>query len=508
MKGKLLEQMKTVRKTIAIFIILFISLTLLIDVTTDNIPKRGSGTLISNLTRLINDNDWTANSSELIFEVGLQMGIYTLQDVKNWAITQTGISGWKTWVFLDKYGIADKMAIEKLMDGVTIGKNGLPMNFTVTNRYLLWGYHWAEMYNYSLSIWNVTKAFPNFEWASQNTIGWNLGNSSGLCPVFFTINETDNTKQGTGTPRYYDEAAETMECFLRFYELGCGIDALIDAENCWNWINAVTTPSINNNEWSDINPNRGSGGQSYWHYGYKPNGSLDLWECESGGFTQIAIHLYYLSSSIDISNVTLDLENRYLYNLWLSPQWGGPEYDRGVVIHAYTSNTQLRLENTLMAWSSIYGLYANLTNNYKTSMKEMLEKTEDGGNAWQRLYNSSLWNSSPMDESIAYTCSLLMYLGIVPQTAVLAIPLSENFYEDTSNLFDYELFNMNITTRTLRVSFIVDGTVTFQYSDKPFDVTVGKGVYNIVFGSDWNSITSITKAENLPANREYLYTGK
>jgi hypothetical protein len=235
--------MKKTRKTIAILIILFISSALLINITTDNFPKTTVlGTLISNLSELINSNDWTANSSELIFEVGLQMGTRTLQDVENWAITQTGISGWKIWIFLDKYGIADKMAIEKLMDGVTIGKNGLPVNFTVTDRYLLWGYHWAEVYNYSLSKWNVTKAFLNFEWASQNNIGWNLGNSSGLCPVFFTINETDNTKQGSGTPRYYDEAAETMECFLRFYELGCGINALIDAENCWKWINAVTTP--------------------------------------------------------------------------------------------------------------------------------------------------------------------------------------------------------------------------------------------------------------------------
>jgi hypothetical protein len=501
--------MKKTRKTIAILIILFISSALLINITTDNFPKTTVlGTLISNLSELINSNDWTANSSELIFEVGLQMGTKTLQDVENWAITQTGISGWKIWVFLDKYGIADKMAIEKLMDGVTIGKNGLPVNFTVTDRYLLWGYHWAEVYNYSSSVWNVTKAFLNFEWASQNNIGWNLGNSSGLCPVFFTINETDNTKQGSGTPRYYDEAAETMECFLRFYELGCGINALIDAENCWKWINAVTTPSTNNNEWSDINPKKVSDGQPYWHYGYKPDRGLYIWECESGGFTQIAMHLFCLNNSIDISNVTLDLENRYLYYLWLSPQWGGPEYNRGVVIHAYTGNDQLRLENTLMAWSSLYGLYANLADNYRTSMIEMLETPEVGGNAWQRLYGSHLWNSAPVDESKAYTCSLLMYFGIVPHTAVLAIPLSENFYEDTSNLFDYELFSMNITTRTLRVSFIVDGTVTFQYGDRPLDAAVEKGVYNIVFDSGWNSITSMTKVENLPANREYLYTGK
>ena len=164
--------------------------------------------------------------------------------------------------------------------------------------------------------------------------------------------------------RYYDECGETIDCFLDFFSLGIPT-ALNDAMATWLWTNS--------NLWSGTN------------YNYALN--WPGYECEAGGFLQIALKLLSDNSSMpDTSNLLCDIENRFLAEQFSSPQWLD-----GVVCHMAANNPQLRLENTVMAWAAILGSYGELTSIYQIDVQDMLMGT--GGTAtpaWQQLLQSSL----------------------------------------------------------------------------------------------------------------------
>lgn len=445
-----------------------------------------TGTLISNLTTLVDTNVNWLRDNILTREAAYSFGKITKDQLATWILT-LNTPPWAPYVFdcyarVQKYGIENQAQIQWALDNTIMLANGLPERygtnyFAVNDRFALQGYYWAQKYGYDLAKWNLTNAYANFAWAIDHS----------TYPAVDTVYGDNTTALSVGYgPRYYDEAAQTMDCFLTFYQLGVNA-ALAEAQKTWNWINT--------NLWASD------------HYNYAFNWAG--WECESGGFFEIAMKLkYYAPETADITRATTDMVNRYLANSWGSPQWLD-----GAVIHEYPGNLQRRLGNTIMAWNSLYGSYYNLTNDQRTNMTNLLTGYAAYIASWRRLYDESgLYDataglfkpysssSSPDMDYSAWACCLLRTYGIVPGTGALAMPVAEYEYEDPAAMFDADLFGMNINARTLKLAIMVPGTISFQYGSGLVTYNFTQpGLFNVQFGSDWNSINSATRMGDLPS---------
>jgi hypothetical protein len=474
-----------------------------------------SGSLIDNLTTLVNLIDWSDAK-----EPGL--GYYTTWDIDRWFIAYSfgiitkseldrrisrmqyvatgtesasaALSILYGYTETMKYGIENETAIKWALNNITIMNNGLPyietsnskQAFHIGHRYALMGYYFAEKYSYLTGKWNKTKAYLNFKWA--------LDHSS--YPVAFYV-YYDNTTY-SGTLRYYDESAETIDAYLRFYELGIPV-ALDDAVNVWNW--------INNNLWSTN------------YYKYTPGS--EGYECEFGNFIQIIKRLQkYAPNAGNYSRLETDLIQRFLSNTWLSPQWSIGTTKYYAVVHMNPLNNQRRLGNTFTSWLQIYGDSHNFSASVKTSITSMLKGYEGYDAAWKLLYNSTtgFYNTTSglfhgTNEDVdrwcasAFAAHLLFNFGIVPNTATLAIPISDFQYEDRLSQVDYDLFNIAISTRQVTLAILYSGTVDFQFGTTIVTQNFNQsGVWLVQFASNWNSISSVTRLNDLPSDRLYYET--
>jgi hypothetical protein len=113
-------------------------------------------------------------------------------------------------------------------------------------------------------------------------------------------------------------------------------------------------------------------------------------------------------------------------------------------------------------------------------------------------------DTSYTNDATASGVALLMMLGIVPQTASLAIPLEEWSYEYGEYGYDGDLFNINLTTRTVRLSVLYSGTVKFIYNTPLTETFSSSGVWEVTFNTYWNATTAKTRISDLPSNRNYL----
>lgn len=455
-------------------------------------PSQGiSGTLIENLTTLVDSKiDWFEDDVNTRC-IAYSFGKITKSELENYIESLTAsITVLYAYAETAKFGIEDETKIKWALDNHTIMANGLPYYgndgkdyFAVNGRWLLRGYYYAQKYDYLTSKWNINNAYANFTWAIDH---------ADYPGVFYVYNDNTTYSISYG-PRFYDEAAQTLDCFLMFYQLGI-TEALDKALEVWSW--------INNNLWI-ADPA---------HYEYAL--TWTNWECESGGFLQIALKLrYYASNTGNLTRVTTDMVNRYLASRWDSPQW---LYQ--VVEHHDPANHQRRLPNTLMAWASILGNYYNLTTAERTNATDLLEGYGAYDPAWKELFNSQAalynatsglfsWYSDSNDENAATAgaAQLLLFLGIIPDTGALAMPLSEMKYQDMFNLIDADLFALNIEAKTLRLAIQLPGIIKFQYgSSTPTYDFKQRGVYIVTFASDWNSIISVSRVGDLPSNRIYF----
>jgi hypothetical protein len=228
---------------------------------------------------------------------------------------------------------------------------------------------------------------------------------------------------------------------------------------------------------------------------------------------------HYLNPSANVTNVLTDASNRFLNNDWNSPQWstvnGVPSYNY-VTVHQYPSNPELRLENTLTAWSSLNGLYLELNNTSQTDFRNMLQGCYNFLPAWQGLLSSKLYLSGSgfmlhsdsggvSDQATAIGLNLLLLEGIVPGTGSLAIPLNDWYYEDTFATMDADLYAFNFANATLTFSVLNNGTFTFLYGSTPITQCFNSsGVYQVTFSSDYNNIINVEYLLALPSNRIYM----
>ena len=481
------------KRTLGVLLVsvLLISTFIALNVFPVQATTSNRGSLIDNLTTLYNKVNWGENWETIYLgniwgtktTADLQQALDDCQD----PYTIFGISD-----LVSKLGIENKEKIEWALDNTVIMANGLPKTgsdgkdfFAVSSRVMLDGYYWAAKYNYDTSKWDLRKAYNSFKAAIANS----------PYPAALFIHYDNTPFMISYGPRYYDEAGETVDVFVRFYDMGVKT-ALDDALNTWNW--------INNNLWSVD------------HYNYALNWAG--YECEAGGFYDI---IYKLANRVDSlpnsQRILTDLQNRFLSADWGSPQWTYDGTKYYVVLHHSTGNSERRLPETIMAWAAIYAAYGNLGDTSKTTFQSMLTGFSQYEPAWSMIMNSAAGlydsntkeftfssNSGPTNEATAYGVSLMFMLGIVPNTAVLAIPLRESYYEDLFKMFDPELFNINLQSHTVTVSILKGGSVTFQFNNPVQHTFSNSGIYTVAFDSNWNSIISVNYAGSLPTNRVYM----
>jgi hypothetical protein len=403
----------------------------------------------------------------------------------------------------NKLGISRQNAIRSALGNFTmvgslpqegIDSGGNPC-FDTRYKAVLYGYYWAAQYNVSLTKWNITAAYNQF-----NSSIYNLGK-----PALWIY--ADGTAYSP-SDRYYDEGACTVDCYIIFAELLNVSGALNDALHWWSYDDCM--------HWSSTGR----------FYKYTPYSSI--YECEAPFFLKIiSILEYYCPSLKNWNRVLTDIGNRFLSSEWNSPQWGGAN----VVIHANPGNPQRRLANTLGVWQSLLGIKMQLNNAYQSNVKDMLygsnatepawalllapELASNGQKTGAGLFNSTAnlfsWSSADNgyrfandNNATAYGEILLFLMGIVPENTTIAFPLEELAYEYIQDI-DPQMFQFDLRTRTTIIPVDSAGNITFQYGVSPVTYVFSQsGIWQITFSNSWNMMANVTYVSALPTNRIYF----
>ncbi|MCJ7719540.1 PKD domain-containing protein [Candidatus Bathyarchaeota archaeon] len=331
--------------------------------------------------------------------------------------------------------------------------------FFVYTRYCLNAYRYASQWNYETAKWNKSLAYQElletYQHNGQPSLGYN--------PITLRVFQWN--------PRYYDESAQTLDCFVKLGDNDAGL---------WDYIQ-----------------NRFWGGSIF---GYSDKTTF---ECEFGFFAMIAGYYHAIMgySLPYFDRVYLDLYNKALAHGWSSVAWGTP----GVVKHA-SGNPQLRLENTLGAIQALHAYCGS--SNWQSSFVSLLAGS---WKAWNALVSSPLYsngqfrmssNSGVSDAATAYGMMTLFLEGIIPDTGSIAMPLNEEEYEDTVDLSPATHFQFDYDTKSIRIP-VWAGDIKFQFgtaetsANFPLD-----GVYEVKFSNDWNTVVSVNLIQGL---QEYYY---
>jgi hypothetical protein len=283
-----------------------------------------------------------------------------------------------------------------------------------------------------------------------------------------------------GSTRYYDEYAESLDIFNKLNGSDQGL---------WQ--------AINNLHWSS----------SARLYGYTAGSSM--YECEAGPFAFV-IAYYRATHGNDIPNfdrVGTDLGTKFLANGWSSPAWGQP----GIVQHAY-GNPQLRLQNTFIAVAAMQLYYKNAP--WQTEFVNMLNGTTYPP-AWQGALSSALFSGNKFamlsgqtgsDTASAVGLMMLFLEGIIPDTGSLAMPISEERYEDTLSFTPASNFNYDSNNHKIRIP-VWAGTLKFQFGSQVASANFpSDGIYEVQFSSDWNTVTNVNQVSSLSPNFYYMET--
>lgn len=484
----------------------------------------GANTLAQTMKTISNGVDWSQYVYEgMFFNLSSKTQIEEMIDNLVLKEDWLGILEWS--VICSNLGIERENAIKLALDNIDMIGNyrgSLPrtINFTppaygeiiypersyflVGSKYVLLGYKFAQKYCYDLDKWNLSSAYALFSYA-VNIAGHPvlmIDSDGGSFTQIYEDKTTGRRHVWTESPRYYDECASTIQCFLIFYDMGIK-SALNDALYWWNWTNT--------NLWAGD------------HYDYSLN--WKGYECEAGFFAKIIENLkIHKPDLVDWQNLQVDLQNRFLSSEWDSPQWLNSitNLSTYVVVHHYPACVETRLQATIGAWMSLFSLYSEFSNSSRIQLQDMLEGTNDSP-AWKLLmspeanlfdttlnkFRDTCWwvkSANYTDLSTIHALELMFFMGIVPKTANLAIPISEYSYEWIHDL-DPELFGINYNDTSVQVSVDKGGILEFLYGDYPILVNFNStGVYKVKFSSNWNEVEMVTKISGLPQNRQYIFS--
>ncbi len=251
---------------------------------------------------------------------------------------------------------------------------------------------------------------------------------------------------------------------------------------------------------------------NHWSGSYFPyKGRSGQVECEAGPFAEATAELY-VTNGYDLPNfpdyILQDLDYKFISGgNWSAKLWSPKAY---VVRHA-ESNQQKRLENTVTAWAAMHSYYPLMGDSMKLNFINLLTGSP---NAWQGLLNYSnmyregrfRWreNQNYTDDATCGGAMILFLNGIVPDSGSLAIPVIEESYQDWYSMFPASHFRFDYESQTIRIP-VWAGKINFIFGTEIASYNFSdNGIYEIHFGSDWNSVTSANKISSLSERFAYL----
>jgi len=285
-----------------------------------------------------------------------------------------------------------------------------------------------------------------------------------------------------------------------------------NVSDAWAYMNAT---------WNYLNQILWSG----THYIYAP--AVVNWEKTVYPMYMPIIKLYIENNRNLVwwNRLLADIQNRYLVDLWESPQWYIAPNKYYATVHHSPSNAGRILCGVLAAWYFLHMFYGSFNASNQVKMQDMLEGYSNEDPAWKNLLktNSGLFvpeqnrfkdknfYSEPTDEGTACGVLTMVLQGISPQSGRgLALPVFGPIA--WSLLFAWpfsDSFNLDIDNRKLTIPVWRNSTLKFLYGSTPFNETFSEtGIWECTFDQDWNSLTSKRKISGLiteDMRYEYLY---
>jgi hypothetical protein len=442
--------------------------------------KAAEPTLADQLNLTLGTVDWASPKSFIIPHFGL---IFAHE--ANYDAALSAIPDFKTLIQMKRIAELDgvnsslmNQMVAEAMDNQqlnghwpTVDSHGMLVYW----KFLVFTYKYANELGLNTSKWNMNLAFEEYLncWETDHDFLW--------------FNATDGTPKDY-TDRYYDENAEVLSIFLKFYQLGIP-EALTYANQMW--------AHLYNNHWSgSYFPYRGTSGQV---------------ECEAGPFAE-AIAELYVANNNSLSNfpdyILQDLDYKFISDgNWSAKLWSPEAY---VVRHA-ESNPQKRLENTVAAWAAMHSYYPLMNDSMKSNFLSLLTGVP---NAWQGLIDYSnmyregqfRWRETSdfTDDATCGGAMILFLNGIVPDTGSLAIPVIEETFQDWYSMFPPTHFGFDYETKTILIP-VWEGKINFIFGSQNASCNFpDDGIYEVQFSSDWNTVTNATRVSSLSETFSYL----
>jgi parallel beta-helix repeat protein len=437
-------------------------------------------TLAEQLNMTLGTVNWTSPSSWVIPHFSL---IFTGQG--NYDVAVPTISDFITLMQAKRMAEIDDVASPVLDQALLQALNNEPMagHWPNVDQHVMWVYwrYLVSAYQYAVELganttkWNRDLAFQEFLqcWQGDNNFLW------------------FNPANGTTTDfmnRYYDENAQVLSMFLKFYQAGIP-EALDYAKQMWTHLCTA--------HWSG----------SYFPY----TGTSGQVECEAGSFAEIIAELYG-NNGFQLPNfpnyILQDLEYKFLSGgNWSGLLWSPGAY---VVRHA-ESNPEKRLENTVNAWAALHSYYCLMNSSMQSEFINLLTGSPT---AWQGLVNDSdmhsngqfRWrtNSGYSDDATCAGAMILFMNGIVPDSGSLAIPVIDENYQDWCSMFPAQEFRFDYASRTIRIP-VWQGKINFIFGTETASYAFpSDGVYEVHFSSDWNTVTGANKVSMLDSRFTYI----
>jgi hypothetical protein len=442
--------------------------------------KASPPTLANQIDMTLNTVNWSSPTSFIIPHFGL---IFTGED--NYDAALPSIPDFKTLIQMKRIAEIDGVNSSLLNQMVAYAMINQPMTghwpmadpdgMLVYWKFLVFTYKYANELGLDVSKWSRDAAFHEFLtfWKADKDFLW--------------FNPANGSSIDIGD-RYYDENAEVMSIFLKFYQIGVP-EALEYANQMWEHIC-----------------------QYHWSGGYFPyKGTSGQVECEAGSFAETIAELYVANnySLPDFPDYVLqDLNYKFITSgNWSAKLWSPEAY---VVRHA-ESNPEKRLENTVNAWAAMQSYYPLMNESMKSDFINLLTGSP---NAWQGLINSSdlysegrfRWreNRNYTDDATCGGAMILFLNGIVPDTGSLAIPVIDEVYQDGYSMFPASHFRFDYETETIRIP-VWAGRINFAFGTENASCTFpDDGIYEVHFGSDWNTVENASKVNSLNEAFSYL----
>jgi hypothetical protein len=445
--------------------------------------KASTPTLADQLNAAISTVDWVSPQSWVIPHFSL---IFTGQNIYDTVLP--AISDFKTLIQTKRIAELDDInssflnqLVAQAMDNQTMvghWPNVDPHLMSVYWKYMVSAYRYAMELGSNTSKWDRDLAYEEFLRCWQAD------------PDFLWFDAQNRTLPGpTGGDRYYDENAQVLSIFLKFYQIGV-TDAINYATQMWTHLYI--------NHWNSARD----------YFPYSPTSPQA--ECEAGPFAETIGELY-ASNRNGLPNfpdyILRDLDYKFISGgNWSAKLWSPGAY---VVRHAET-NPEKRLENTVTAWAAMQSYYGVMNRSMQTNFVNLLAGSPS---AWQGLIDNSglfkdgrfRWreNANYTDDA---TCGGMMTLflnGIVPESGSLAIPVIDEVYQDWYSMFPASHFRFDYASRTIRIP-VWAGKINFILGTEPASYNFSEnGIYEIHFSTDWNSVTDANLVN--PLNSKFAY---